>query len=53
MPPMKYREIVAGKLTAAGVSWGLCSVVTKMADDGWSMLTPAMDAAILSILTNW
>jgi len=27
MPPMKYWEIIAGKLTAAGVSWGYCSAV--------------------------
>ena len=26
---MKYWEIVAGKLTAAGVSWGYCSFVTR------------------------
>ena len=26
---MKYWELVAGKLTAAGVSWGYCSAVTR------------------------
>ena len=28
MPPMKYWEIVADKLSAAGWSWGYCSAVT-------------------------
>src|SRR4026208_2045977 len=32
MPPMKYWEIVADKLSAAGLSWGYCSTVTR---DGW------------------
>jgi len=32
MPPMKYWEIVADKLSAAGWSWGYCSAVTR---DGW------------------
>jgi len=34
MPPMKYWEIIAGKLSVAGVSWGYCSAVTK---DGWAL----------------
>jgi hypothetical protein len=29
---MKYSEIVADKLSAAGWSWGYCSAVTR---DGW------------------
>ena len=29
MPPMKYSEIVADKLHAAGWSWGYCSAVIK------------------------
>jgi len=29
---MKYWEIVADKLSAAGWSWGYCSAVTR---DGW------------------
>ena len=32
MPPMKYWEIVADKLSASGWSWGYCSAATK---DGW------------------
>ena len=28
MPPMKYYEIVADQLNAAGWSWGDCSTVT-------------------------
>ena len=32
MPPMKYWEIIAKKLCAAGWSWGYCSDVTR---DGW------------------
>jgi len=35
---MKYWEIVAGKLTAAGVSWGYCSAVTR---DGWRWMVDA------------
>ena len=38
IPPMKYWEIVAGKLTAAGVSWGYCSAVTR---DGWPWIIDA------------
>jgi hypothetical protein len=38
MPPMKYWEIVADKLSAAGWSWGYCGAVTR---DGWRWsLTP-------------
>jgi hypothetical protein len=38
MPPMKYWEIIADKLSAAGWSSGYCSAVTR---DGWrSSLTP-------------
>ena len=29
---MKYWEVIADKLSAAGWSWGYCSAVTK---DGW------------------
>jgi len=32
MPPMKYWEIVADKLSAAGWTWSYCSSVTR---DGW------------------
>jgi hypothetical protein len=35
---MKYWEIVADKLTAAGVSWGYCSAVTR---DGWRWIVDA------------
>ena len=38
MPPMKYWEIIAKKLTAAGWSWGYCSTVTK---DGWRWIVDA------------
>jgi hypothetical protein len=35
---MKYWEIVADKLSAAGWTWSYCSAVTR---DGWRwMLTP-------------
>jgi len=27
MPPMKYWEVIADKLHAAGWSWGYCSAV--------------------------
>jgi len=32
------EEIVAGKLSAAGVSWGYCSAVTR---DGWRWIVDA------------
>jgi hypothetical protein len=35
---MKYWEIVADKLSAAGWSWGYCSAVTK---DGWRWIVDA------------
>jgi hypothetical protein len=35
---MKYREIVADKLSAAGWSWGYCSAVTP---DGWRWIVDA------------
>jgi hypothetical protein len=38
MPPMKYWEIVADKLSAAGFSWGYCSAVTP---DGWRWIVDA------------
>jgi hypothetical protein len=38
MPPMKYWEIVADKLSAAGWSWGYCSAVTR---DGWDWIVDA------------
>ena len=51
MPPMKYWEIVADKLSAAGWSWGYCSAVTRNA--GVGSLTPHREgAATLSILTS-
>ena len=33
MQPMKYREIIADKLSAAGFLWGYCSAVTP--DGRW------------------
>jgi len=38
MPPMKYWEIVADKLSAAGWSWGYCSAVTPY---GWRWVVDA------------
>jgi hypothetical protein len=38
MPPMKYWEIVADKLSAAGWLWGYCSAVTR---DGWRWIVDA------------
>ena len=38
MPPMKYWEIVADKLPAAGWSWCYCSAVTR---DGWRWIVDA------------
>src|SRR5438132_13049620 len=38
MTPMKYWEIVADKLSAAGWSWGYCSAVTQ---DGWRWIVDA------------
>ena len=32
---MKYWEIVADKLSAAGRSWGYCSAVTKQGSRWW------------------
>jgi hypothetical protein len=38
MPPMKYWEVIADKLTAAGWSWGYCSAVTRQ---GWRWIVDA------------
>ena len=38
MPPMKYWEIIADKLSAAGWSWGYCSAVTPF---GWRWIVDA------------
>ena len=38
MRPMKYWEIVADKLSAAGWSWGYCSAVTP---NGWRWIVDA------------
>jgi hypothetical protein len=38
MPPVKYWEIVADKLSAADWSWGYCSAVTR---DGWRWIVDA------------
>ena len=35
---MKYWEITADKLSAAGWAWGYCSAVTK---DGWRWIVDA------------
>jgi hypothetical protein len=38
MPPMKYWEIVADKLSANGWSWSYCSAVTR---HGWRWIVDA------------
>ncbi len=38
IPPMKYWEIVAHKLSAAGFTWGYCSAVTR---HGWRYIVDA------------
>jgi len=38
MPSTKYWEIVADKLSAAGISCGYCSAATK---DGWRWIVDA------------
>lgn len=38
MPPMKYWEVVADKLSAAGFTWGYCSAVTR---HGWRWVVDA------------
>jgi len=38
MPPMKYWEVIADKLSAAGWTWGYCSAVTR---DGWRWIVNA------------
>jgi hypothetical protein len=40
---MKYWEIIADKLSAAGSSWGYCSAVTRQA--GVGSLTPIAKVA--------
>jgi len=51
MPPVKYWEIVADKLSAAGWSWGYCSPVTG--DGGAGSLVPIAKLADTSFnLTN-
>jgi len=39
--PMKYWEIIADKLSAAGWSWGYCSAVTRQTGGG--LLTPVRE----------
>jgi len=38
VPPKKYWEIIADKLSAAGWTWGYCSVVTC---HGWRWIVDA------------
>jgi hypothetical protein len=38
MQPVKYWEIIAGKLSAAGYTWGYCHAVTR---DGWRFIVDA------------
>jgi hypothetical protein len=35
---LKYWELIADKLSAAGFSWGYCSAVTR---DGWRWIVDA------------
>jgi len=51
MPPMKYWEIIADKLSAAGWTWSYCTAATEMAGAG-SLTRIAKVAVTLSILTN-
>ena len=49
---LKYWEVVADKLSAAGWSWGYCSAVTR---DGWRWTVDAYRGTVgvtLSNLTN-
>jgi hypothetical protein len=38
MLKMKYWEVIADKLSAAGWTWGYCSAVTR---DGWRWIVDA------------
>jgi hypothetical protein len=38
MPPMKYWEVIANKLSAVGRLWGYCSAVNS---DGWRWIVDA------------
>jgi hypothetical protein len=38
MPPMKYWEVIADKLSAADWSWGYCSAITR---DDWRWIVDA------------
>jgi hypothetical protein len=38
MRPVKYWEIIAGKLSAAGYTWGYCHAVTRY---GWRFIVDA------------
>jgi len=38
MQAVKYWEIIAGKLSAAGYTWGYCHAVTR---DGWRFIVDA------------
>jgi hypothetical protein len=38
MQAVKYWEIIAGKLSAVGYSWGYCSAVTR---EGWRFIVDA------------
>jgi hypothetical protein len=38
MPQMKYWEIIADKLSAAGWTWGYCSAITP---EGWRWIVDA------------
>ena len=45
MPPMKYWEIAADKLYAAGWTWGRCSAVTP---NGWRWIVDPIEKVATS-----
>jgi hypothetical protein len=53
IPSVKYWEIIADKLRAAGWTWGYCSAVTRVtAGAGSSMLIATMVAALVVTKTQ-
>jgi hypothetical protein len=52
VPPMKYWEIIADKLSGAGWSWAIAVLLRPMVGVGSLTLIAEMVAATLSNLTN-
>jgi len=46
MPPVKYWEIIAAKLSAARWSWGYCSAIAR---DGWRWTVDAYRQDFLEV----